>query len=71
MESLIAPVKHNGPCDNISAPSGTLDHRQKETTMPVTVVLELTLKAGEGRLTELPSLFAAPPVKTRYSTTDV
>jgi hypothetical protein len=40
MESLIAPVKHNGPCDNISAPSGTLDHRQKETTMPVTVILE-------------------------------
>jgi quinol monooxygenase YgiN len=129
MESLIAPVKHNGPCDNISAPSGTLDHRQKETTMPVTVILELTLKpesvpaardvmrralqdtrafdgnlgtdvlvdedddahwviyerwdtvehdeayrsfrAGEGRLTELPPLLAAPPVKTRYSTTDV
>jgi hypothetical protein len=43
MESLIALVKHNGPCDNISAPSGTLDHRQKETTMPVTVILELTL----------------------------
>ena len=39
--------------------------------MPVTVILELTLKAGEGRLTELPSLLAAPPVKTRYSTTDV
>jgi quinol monooxygenase YgiN len=129
MESLVAPVKHNGPCDNISAPSGTLDHRQKETTMPVTVILELTLKpesvpaardvmrralqdtrafdgnlgtdvlvdedddahwviyerwdtvehdeayrsfrAGEGRLTELPPLLAAPPVKTRYSTTDV
>jgi quinol monooxygenase YgiN len=129
MESLIAPVKHNGPGENISAPGGTLDDRQKETTMPVTVILELTLKpesvpaardvmrralqdtrafdgtlgtdvlvdeddeahwniyerwdsvehdeayrsfrAGEGRLTELPALLAAPPVKTTYSTSDV
>ncbi len=28
-------------------------------------------RAGEGRLTELPPLLAAPPVKTRYSVTDV
>ncbi|MGD9618975.1 MAG: putative quinol monooxygenase [Mycolicibacterium sp.] len=28
-------------------------------------------RAGEGRLTELPPLLAAPPVKTRYSTTDI
>ena len=28
-------------------------------------------RAGEGRLTELPPLLAAPPVKTRYVTTDV
>lgn len=28
-------------------------------------------RAGEGRLTELPPLLAAPPVKTRYSTSDV
>jgi quinol monooxygenase YgiN len=28
-------------------------------------------RAGEGQLTELPQLLAAPPVKTRYSTTDV
>lgn len=28
-------------------------------------------RAGEGQLTELPSLLAAPPVKTRYTTTDV
>jgi len=28
-------------------------------------------RAGEGRLTELPPLLDAPPVKTRYSTTDV
>ena len=28
-------------------------------------------RAGEGQLTELPPLLAAPPVKTRYTTTDV
>jgi quinol monooxygenase YgiN len=28
-------------------------------------------RAGEGRLTELPPLLAAPPVKTRYATTDI
>lgn len=28
-------------------------------------------RAGEGRITELPPLLAAPPVKTRYATTDV
>src|ERR1700761_4126510 len=28
-------------------------------------------RAGEGRLTELPPLLAAPPVKIRYLTTDV
>lgn len=28
-------------------------------------------RAGEGRLTELPPLLAAPAVKTRYSTTDI
>ncbi|ORW27005.1 antibiotic biosynthesis monooxygenase [Mycobacterium paraense] len=28
-------------------------------------------RAGEGKLTELPPLLAAPPVKTRYATTDV
>jgi quinol monooxygenase YgiN len=28
-------------------------------------------RAGEGKLTELPPLLAAPPVKTRYVTTDV
>lgn len=28
-------------------------------------------RAGEGRLTELPPLLAAPPVKTRYVTTDI
>jgi len=28
-------------------------------------------RAGEGKLTELPPLLAAPPVKTRYITTDV
>ena len=27
--------------------------------------------AGEGRVTELPPLLAAPPVKTRYATTDI
>jgi quinol monooxygenase YgiN len=30
-----------------------------------------SFRAGEGRLIELPPLLAAPPVKTRYSTTDV
>lgn len=28
-------------------------------------------RAGEGRLDELPPLLAAPPVKTRYTTTDI
>lgn len=28
-------------------------------------------RAGEGKLTELPPLLAAPPVKTRYVTTDI
>lgn len=28
-------------------------------------------RAGEGRLTELPPLLTAPPVKTRYVTTDI
>ena len=28
-------------------------------------------RAGEGRVTELPPLLAAPPVKTRYATTDI
>jgi quinol monooxygenase YgiN len=28
-------------------------------------------RAGEGRIAELPPLLAAPPVKTRYVTTDV
>ena len=28
-------------------------------------------RAGEGRITELPPLLAAPPVKTRYVTTDI
>lgn len=28
-------------------------------------------RAGEGRLTELPPLLAAPPAKTRYATTDI
>jgi quinol monooxygenase YgiN len=27
-------------------------------------------RAGEGRVTELPPLLAAPPVKTRYATSD-
>ncbi|HKI39805.1 MAG TPA: antibiotic biosynthesis monooxygenase [Mycobacterium sp.] len=30
-----------------------------------------TFRAGEGRLTELPPLLAAPPVKTRYVSTDI
>jgi quinol monooxygenase YgiN len=28
-------------------------------------------RAGEGKITDLPPLLAAPPVKTRYTTTDV
>lgn len=28
-------------------------------------------RAGEGKVTELPPLLAAPPVKTRYTTADV
>ncbi|QUR68870.1 putative quinol monooxygenase [Mycobacterium spongiae] len=28
-------------------------------------------RAGEGQLTELPPLLAAPPVKIRYATTDI
>ncbi|BDB43286.1 MULTISPECIES: putative quinol monooxygenase [Mycobacterium] len=28
-------------------------------------------RAGEGRLTQLPPLLAAPPVKTRYTASDV
>lgn len=28
-------------------------------------------RAGEGKLTDLPPLLAAPPVKTRYATTDI
>lgn len=28
-------------------------------------------RAGEGKIAELPPLLAAPPVKTRYDTTDV
>ena len=28
-------------------------------------------RAGEGKLTQLPPLLAAPPVKTRYTTSDV
>jgi quinol monooxygenase YgiN len=30
-----------------------------------------SFRAGDGRLTELPALLAAPPVKTRYRATDV
>jgi quinol monooxygenase YgiN len=30
-----------------------------------------SFRAGEGKVTELPPLLAAPPVKTRYVTTDV
>ena len=29
------------------------------------------VRAGEGKVTQLPPLLAAPPVKTRYTTTDV
>ena len=28
-------------------------------------------RAGEGKVAELPPLLAAPPVKTRYATTDI
>lgn len=28
-------------------------------------------RAGEGKITDLPPLLAAPPVKTRYATTDI
>ena len=28
-------------------------------------------RAGDGKITDLPPLLAAPPVKTRFSTTDV
>lgn len=28
-------------------------------------------RAGEGRLSELPPLLAVPPIKTRYSTSDI
>ncbi|WP_319452821.1 MULTISPECIES: putative quinol monooxygenase [unclassified Mycobacterium] len=28
-------------------------------------------RAGDGKITELPPLLAAPPVKTRYNTSDV
>ncbi|OBF79822.1 antibiotic biosynthesis monooxygenase [Mycobacterium sp. 852002-51163_SCH5372311] len=28
-------------------------------------------RAGEGKVTELPPLLAAPPVKTRYTTSDI
>ena len=30
-----------------------------------------SFRAGEGKLTQLPPLLAAPPVKTRYATSDV
>jgi quinol monooxygenase YgiN len=30
-----------------------------------------SFRAGEGRIAELPPLLAAPPVKTRYVTTDI
>lgn len=30
-----------------------------------------SFRAGEGRITELPPLLAAPPVKTRYQTSDL
>ncbi|HYO03880.1 MAG TPA: antibiotic biosynthesis monooxygenase [Mycobacterium sp.] len=28
-------------------------------------------RAGDGKITDLPPLLAAPPVKTRYATTDI
>lgn len=30
-----------------------------------------SFRAGEGKIVDLPPLLAAPPVKTRYTTTDV
>lgn len=30
-----------------------------------------SFRAGEGKIADLPPLLAAPPVKTRYTTTDV
>jgi quinol monooxygenase YgiN len=30
-----------------------------------------SFRAGEGKITDLPPLLAAPPVKTRYTTVDV
>jgi quinol monooxygenase YgiN len=30
-----------------------------------------SFRAGEGKITDLPPLLAAPPVKTRYTTSDV
>jgi quinol monooxygenase YgiN len=30
-----------------------------------------SFRAGEGKITDLPPLLAAPPVKTRYTTADV
>jgi quinol monooxygenase YgiN len=30
-----------------------------------------SFRAGDGKITDLPPLLAAPPVKTRYTTTDV
>jgi quinol monooxygenase YgiN len=30
-----------------------------------------TFRAGEGKITDLPPLLAAPPVKTRFTTSDV
>src|SRR5258708_2442754 len=30
-----------------------------------------SFRAGEGKITDLPALLAAPPVKTRYTTSDV
>lgn len=30
-----------------------------------------SFRAGEGKITDLPALLAAPPVKTRYVTSDV
>jgi quinol monooxygenase YgiN len=30
-----------------------------------------SFRAGDGKVTELPPLLAAPPVKTRYATTDI
>lgn len=30
-----------------------------------------SFRAGDGKITDLPALLAAPPVKTRYTTSDV